>query len=73
MGIAFGHMPRALFVTHQDVANTGLKQWVIRGHDATAGQTKHHINASVFQRLDESFCSCDSLFLAHLILLVGGK
>jgi hypothetical protein len=55
------------------VANAGLKQRVIRGHDATAGQTKHHINASVFQRLDESFCSCDSLFLAHLILLVGGK
>ena len=40
VGVALGHVPGALLVAHEDVADRRLEQRVVGGQDAAAGQAE---------------------------------
>ena len=43
MGVTLGHVTGTLFVAHEDVADRRFEQRVVRGEDATTGQTEDHL------------------------------
>jgi hypothetical protein len=45
-------MASTLFVANQDVANFGIKNWIVSRQDCTARNTEHDIYASGFQATD---------------------
>ena len=61
MCITFGHVARALFVAHQDVANRRLDQRIVCRQDATAGKTEHHIHVLHLQSTNKRLRTGDGL------------
>ena len=67
MGVTLRHVPGALFVAHQDVANARLQKWVVHGENAAAGQTKHGLYVFHLKRANECFGSGEYLFVRHRV------
>ena len=72
MCVTLGHVPSALFVTNQDMTDRRLDQWVVRGQDATARQTKHHFHVFHFQAANERLRAGDLFALFMVIRLPVG-
>ena len=53
MGVALGHVPGALLVAHEDVADRRLEQRVVGGQDAATGQAEDHLDRLLLEALDE--------------------
>ena len=57
-GIPLCHVPRALLVAGQDVANRrAARHGVVGRHDRTAGNPEHHLDALGLQRAEDRVCS----------------
>ena len=72
VGITFGHVPRALFVAHQNVTNRRLQERVVGGQNAATRIAEHDVDTFHLERFDERFSSCDFhlTLLYHSFLLV---
>ena len=68
-GVAFCHVPCALLVTGQDVAEPGVQQWIVGGEDGAAGDAEGHVDFLVLESLDQCLCTGDT---AHLVSLRAG-
>ncbi len=68
VGVALGHVTRALLVTHQHVADRRFQERVVGRKDAPARQTEHHVDALELERSDQRLCSGHS---GHCCLLAG--
>jgi hypothetical protein len=60
-------MARPLFVTHQNVADRRINEWVVGRQNRSPRQTKHNLGVFHFKALDEGLGS--SKF--HFILAPG--
>ena len=53
VGVALGHVPRALLVAHQYVAYRRLDDRVVHGQDGSAGQPEYHFHALSLEGLNQ--------------------
>ena len=53
MGVALGHVARALLVANEDVADRTVEQRIVGGQDAATGKAEHHFHALHLEGLDE--------------------
>ena len=53
VGVALGHVSRALLVTHENVPDRRLEQRVVRGQDAAPGQPEDDFHRLLLEALDE--------------------
>ena len=53
VGVALGHVPRALLVAHEDVADRRVDDGVVHGQDGAAGQAEHHLHTFHLEALDQ--------------------
>src|SRR5947199_100160 len=57
LGIALGHVPGALLVTHEDVADGRVDDGVVHGQDGAARQAEEDLDLLHLQALDEGLGS----------------
>ena len=58
-GVPLGHVPGALLVADQDVADGRVDDRVVHRQDGAAGQAEHDVDALHLEALDEGLCSCE--------------
>src|SRR5262249_5033482 len=61
------HVPRALLVAHEDVADRTVDERVVHGQDRTARKAEHDLGGFHLQALDERLSPCE----LHLVLRLG--
>ena len=73
VGVALGHVPGALLVAHEDVAERAVEQRVVHRQDAAAGQAEDHLDALELEGSDEGLAAVQSHRPASLSLGVSGS
>ena len=57
VGVALGHVTRALFVAHEHVTDRGLDDRVVDRQDRSAGQAEHHLDSLELEGLHQGFAT----------------
>ena len=70
--VALGHVPGALLVAHEDVADRRVEDRVVDRQDRPAGQAEDDLDALVLEALYECLCSGQSHRCAPRLLRSGG-
>ena len=70
--VTLRHVSGALFVTGQDVAETGVEQRVVCREDGAAGNAEYHLDFLLFECLDECLCTGDGAHSMSLLRVISG-